>query len=50
MRLNQIRVCGHAEDWRTGQLVIAMVSDLLGLTSWNRGPGERARATPAIVA
>jgi hypothetical protein len=51
MRLNQIRFSGSIEDWRTGELTTAMISDLLGLTSWHLGPSEPRRvAVPAGLA
>jgi hypothetical protein len=50
LRLNQIRFAGSVEDSRTGELTIAMISDLLGLISWRLGPAEPGLAIPASAA
>jgi hypothetical protein len=48
MRLNQIRFSGDPADWRIGELVVAMISDLLGLASWHPSRSELGRvAVPA---
>jgi sulfotransferase family protein len=47
MRLNQIRFSGSIQDWRVGELTVAMISDLLGLASWHVVPAEPGRAAVA---
>jgi hypothetical protein len=47
MRMNHIRFSGPTAEWATTESRIAMISDMLGLTSWQLG---RADLGPEVVA
>jgi Sulfotransferase family len=49
MRSNLIRFSGSVPDWQTGELLVAMISDLLGLALWRSNSVETRSLTAAPV-